>query len=277
MNKKNKKNFFLRRLVVKFGTKNLCGLSGNLNQSIFNDFARQIMELQKQGLEIIIVSSGAIKAGRERIKEILNSAIKTDCFDKKELAGIGSRHLMNKWGKAFGKLRKEVAQVWVTFGNWSHQGERRSIQSSIFDYLRNGVIPIINENDVVSDREIRLMDKKISENDRLASMIATKIKADAILFLTDEGGIYEKDPKINPQARLYEEITIKTKLKDIHLSKNISEGGTGGMKLKLKEALHCAKKGMLVAIAGNEKDVILKFARGEPVGTRIRKGTQFKK
>lgn len=276
MNKKVKKEPPLRRLIVKFGTDNLCGLSGNLDQSIFDDFARQVAELQRRGIEVIIVSSGAIKAGRERIKEMLNLGTEIARLDKKEVAGIGARHLLNKWGGAFENYGKEVGQVWITYGNWANEGERKSIQSSIFDYIKAGVIPILNENDVVSDREIKLMDKKISENDRLTEMIAEKAGADAVLFLTDEGGIYEEDPKINPRARLYEEVSSRVKPENIGISEDISEGGSGGMRAKLKEGSRCAKKGMVVAIAGGERDVILKFARGELVGTKIGTVTKIK-
>jgi len=267
MNKNNRRRVLIRRLIVKFGTANLCDQSGQLDQSIFDDFARQVAELLNQGIEVIIVSSGAIKAGRERVESL---GINIAHLDKKDLAGIGSPHLMKKWGDAFEGYGRLVGQVWVTFGNWANEGERESIRSSAFDYLRDGVIPVVNENDVVSDREIRLMEKRISENDRLAKMIALLMGANAILFLTDEGGIYEEDPKINSQARLYEEISARVKPEElIGVSGGTSEGGAGGMRVKLKEALRCAKRGMQVAIAGREEDVILKFVRGEPVGTKI--------
>ena len=273
MDEKAKRGLSLRRLIVKCGTANLCNQFGQLDQGIFNDFARQLVELQNQGIEVMVVSSGAIKAGRESME---NLGANTIHLDKKDLAGIGARHLLNKWGDAFESYGKEVGQVWVTFGNWANEGERNSIQSSIFDYLSNGVIPVINENDVVSDREIRLMDKRISENDRLAKMVASLVGADAVLFLTEEGGIYEEDPKKNPKAGLYEEVSVRAKPELIGISSGTSGTGTGGMMTKWKEASRCVKKGMLVAIAGNEEDVILRFARGEPVGTRIGTVTKFK-
>lgn len=263
----------VRRLVVKFGTANLLNQFGQFGQAIFDDFARQIVELQNQGTEVIIVSSGAIKAGRESMESLEASTMH---LDKKDLAGIGARHLMNSWGKSFENYGKEVGQVWVTFGNWANEGERNSIQSSIFDYLQGGVVPVLNENDVISDREIKLMDKMISENDRLAKMIASLVGADAVLFLTEAGGIYEEDPRKNPQARLYEEIDAWEKSELIGISRGTSRTGAGGMTAKWKEASRCAKKGMLVAIAGNEKDVILRFVRGESVGTKIGTVTKFK-
>lgn len=264
----------IRRLIVKVGTANLCDKSGQLVQNIFNDFSRQVAELMKYGFEVVIVSSGAIKTGKERMDELKLDATQ---LHKKDLAGIGARHLLNRWGEALELHGKEVGQVWVTFGNWTNKGERNSIKSSIFGYLKSGlVVPVVNEADVISDREIKTYEKGLSENDRLAKMVAFLVDADAVLFLTDKGGIYTKDPEKHHQARLYEEINAWAKPKLIGISNGTSKTGTGGMMAKWKEASRCAKKGMLVAIAGNEKDVILRFFMGESVGTRIGTTTKLK-
>jgi len=273
MNEKVKEGLMLHRMIVKLGTANLCNQFGQLDQDIFNDFARQVVKLQNQGMEVIIVSSGAIRAGEERMK---NLGINTVHLGKKELAGIGARHLLNRWGNAFGNFGKEVSQVWVTFGNWANEGERQSIKSSLLNYLKAVVVPVVNELDVVSDWEIIWMEKRISENDRLARMVALLVGVNAVLFLTDEGGIYEEDPKKNSQARLYEEISARAKPELIGISGTTSKVGTGGMLTKWKEASWLSKKGIRVAIAGREDDVILKFARGESVGTRIGTVTRFK-
>jgi len=258
----------LRRLIVKFGTANLCNENGQLDQDIFNDFARQVVELQNEGLEVVIVSSAAIKAGRERIESL---GLERRMLDKKELAGIGARHLMNRWGNAFEVYGRDVTQIWVTYSNWNDRGEKGSIKSSILNSLNSGVVPIINESDVVSDWEIKLMDQGISENDRLAKMTAFLIEADGVLFLTDEGGIYEQDPKINPQAKLYKEISAYAQPELIGISNNPSKYGSKGMRAKFEEAAECAKGGMRVVIAGREKNVILRFVKGESPGTKITK------
>lgn len=255
----------IRRLVVKFGTANLCDTDGRLVEKNFNSFAGQIKMLKDKGIEVVIVSSGGIKAGRERLE---NAIVEEASFlSKKEFAGIGSLELLKHWADAFCPL--VIAQVWVTYANWQSWGERKSIKSSIINYLKAKVTPIINENDVVSSEEIDLMDKKISENDRLARMVTFLIDADAVLFLTEEGGIFNDDPKKNPDAKIYEEVSAFADPKKIGISKGVSRSGTGGMMAKLQEASLCVKKGMRVAIAGNEENVILKFANGEPVGTRV--------
>jgi glutamate 5-kinase len=120
------------------------------------------------------------------------------------------------------------------------------------------------------------MEKGFSENDKLARMVAFLINADAVLFLTNKRGIYREDPKNNPHARLYKEINARVKPESIGISNGTSKTGTGGMMAKWKEASHCAKRGMRVAIAGNEKDVIVRFVKGESVGTRIGTATKIK-
>ena len=107
-------------------------------------------------------------------------------------------------------------------------------------------------------------------------MIAFLIRADAILFLTDSGGIYDGDPEKDSAARMYKEISAMARPKSIGVSQGTSGHGTGGMLAKCKEASACARKGMQVAIAGNEKDVILRFVSGEPVGTKIGIATKLK-
>jgi len=268
MREETQKESLPERLVVKFGTANFCNTAGKIDQNIFNDFTRQIVELIEKGAEVIIVSSGGIKSGLERMEDL---GLTTTYLDKKELAGIGARHLMNRWGNAFEVYQKEVSQIWITYSNWNDKGERESIKSSILNSLKAKVTPVINELDVVSDWEIKWMEQGISENDRLAKMIALLIEAEAILFLTNEGGVCLEDPKINSRTELYKEISVSTLEKSglAGISDNISEFGRGGMRAKFKEASECAQKGMMVAIAGREKDVIIRFARGESVGTKI--------
>jgi glutamate 5-kinase len=277
--KEDKKRILPRRLVVKCGTENLCTKDGEkkLDQKIFNDYARQIVELQRQGVEVIVITSGAIKAGRE---ELENLGLDTEDIDRQVLAAIGQPLLMKRWGEAFRKFGKTPGQLLLTFTNWSNERERNEVIQCIFDLLRIGQIPIINENDPVSDKEIELMERKISENDQLAKMTALKVGADAILFLTDEGGIYTADPKIDPKAKLYEEISTR----DIPAGLTCpaeedasGKSGAGGMVTKLKEALRCTKRKLRVAIAGYEENVILKFAKGESVGTKIGRVTRLKK
>jgi len=277
MSTKTKEKILPRRLVIKCGTENLCSHDDGkkLNQKIFDEYARQAVELQKQGVDVIFISSGAIKAGREELEDL---GLESKDIDRQALAAIGQPLLMKRWEGAFKKFDRTSGQLLLTFTNWSNERERSEVIQCISDLLKIGQIPIINENDPVSDKEIKLMEKRISENDQLARMTALEIGADAILFLTNEGGIYTADPKVDPRAQLYEEINVKDNLGDLINSneETFSENGLGGMMAKMKEASRCAKSKLRVGIAGYEKNVILKFARDESVGTKIGKVTRIK-
>ena len=254
----------MKRLIVKIGTGNLVNGNNVISQDRVTDICRQVATLASQGIEVVLVSSGSIKAGKDR----MGTLRKSPNLAKKEWAGIGARHLLNLWGNSFESYGIEIAQVWLTYTNWTHKNEYQSIKTSILSFLQSNIIPLVNENDVVSDREIVLMDQGISENDRLARMVAEMIEADAVLFLTDIGGIYDKDPHNDSSAKKYKTVG-KDMFQKIQNSNSKSDHGTGGVGTKLQEAFICFEKGMKVAIAGLEEDVILKFATGKQVGTSI--------
>ncbi len=257
-------------IVLKVGTKNLmCG--GLLHQDVFNEIARQVVVVEREEKKVVIVTSGAIKAGEERLID-LDKDFKN--LSKKDLAGVGARHLLNRWGEAFNPYHKEISQFWLTYANWRNSDELERIKVGIPNCLDNGLVPVINENDVISDSEILFMEKGISENDRLARMVAKLISAEAVLFLTDAGGVYEDDPRTNPKARMYEEINPFT-FEPRKLSE-VSEWGRGGIRIKIQEAKLCFLASMKVAIAGMEEDVLIKFSRGEKVGTTLSKFSRFK-
>lgn len=259
---KKKNNF--KKIVIKIGTQNLV-FNGRLNQLIFYDVARQIVDILKMGIQVTVITSGAVQAGRERLK-FLSKEVN---WEKKSIAGIGTRHLFNKWGLAFEKYGYEIGEMLITYANWQDEQELKSIKKTILDYVQFAVVPILNENDVVSDREIKSWENKISENDQLASMVAKLIGADAILFLTDVGGIFDKNPQ-DLSARMYSVININHLPPELKISNNTSAGGTGGMEPKVKWASGCVRDGIYTVIGGlQEKDAILKFVRREYIGTLL--------
>lgn len=263
----------IQRIVIKFGTESLFGDNGHLQQSVFRTYAKEIAVLRSGGIDVVIVSSGAIAAGRER----LTSLGKDDSvFSKKELASIGTRHLFNKWGDAFSVHGLDIAPVLVTYANWENTAERQSVKKSIIGCCKGGMIPVINENDVVSDEEIRSMEKGIGENDRLARMIAVLVKSDAVLFLTNVAGVYEKNPSVDAAARMFKELDRRNAFERIDTN-GTSSKGRGGIATKVAEAIRCIEEipGVSVAIAKGEKGAITRFVHGEPVGTRIGTKTDF--
>lgn len=269
--------FSARRLVVKLGTGVLLGTSrkteGQLDQEVFNNVAAQVVEAQKHcgGCGgVAIVSSGAIQAGQEQAKEF---HIDTTHLVREDLAGIGARHLLNRWAAAFHTHNREVCQVWVTTANWKNRRERLTIYFRMLQYINHEkTIPIINENDPVCSQ---WRGWGVRGNDWLAGMIARRISADGILFLTNVGGVYYRDPDTHPDARMYKTINARSIKKLLRLPFSASSTGTGGMRAKLIEAAKCFRAGMRVSIAGMDDDVIIRFAKGEPVGTTISTSTSF--
>ena len=265
-------NIRIRKLVIKLGTKVLSPY-GKLDQNVFNQVASQVMEAQKLGVEVTIVSSASILAGRERAQKLnLNVA----SLKKRYIAGIGARHLLNRWGQAFEEHGREIAQILISHGNLRDAEEKKSIQHAIRDYHIHGIIPIVNENDVVSDVEVYSMEHRISENDHLAEKLAAEIGADSILFLTNVGGVYEENPSLKPDARRFAEIDVATAEKLAGTAFGATENGTGGMSPKLLAAARCYhEKNMKACIASVSDNAIPKFIRGEKVGTLIGTSVHF--
>ena len=247
-------------LLIKVGRDVLVGPSGQLDQSIFGDIAWQCLETR---VSVAIVSSAAIQAGWE--SSIGAGRDTAAFFGDKEYAAVGARHLLQKWGEAFASYRRtsEIAQIWVTPTNLKDQGERGRISTAIRFCHRNGVVPIINENDVISE-SWRGMD-----NDVLAAEIAELTHPDAVLFLTRVGGVYEEDPAHNPHARRYYEIDTDAARVIASTIPTRPQYSSGGMRQKLFQAVRCADLGMRVGIAGVENSNIRRFAAGESVGTMI--------
>ena len=238
-------------VVVKFGTAVLFKDEG------FVKAAPQIIQLMKEGVRIVVVSSGSIEAGRERLLELGRNAKEVS---DKTLASLGSRVLLNRWSEVLSPFT-DVGQLWLTYGNWQDRGEKTSIEREIQNLLRCLLVPLINENDVVSDAELVQYQMGIGENDRLARMVAELVKADSILFLTEAGGVYGENT-------LLQELTVQVASRILPWEIT-SQQGRGGMPKKVEEALMCARKGMRVAIAGLTEDSIIRFVHGEHVGTIV--------
>ncbi len=265
-----------KRILVKCGTSVLCK-NGRLDQKIFNNIAKQVVRAEKFGVNMIIVSSGAIQAGKEEAERLYRNKIEVEKEDRPIFASNGSPYLFTKWGHAFKKHGRLISEELVTYANLNDSGEKKSILSNILKCyrLQPQSVPIINENDFVSDQEIKKMDQGISENDQLARMVAEFISADAVLFVTEIGGVYETDPNHNQDVRLYSEIDVQAANKIASMSSTTSINGTGGIKPKLREAVRCYQAGMRVSIADTQNDNIYKFALGNPVGTTIGESVSF--
>jgi len=263
--KTGSKTLSYRRLVLKLGTSLLTGGSDHLDQKIISGLVNQAAKLHSQGLELLIVSSGAIAAGRYKLG--LARERKGIPF-KQVLASVGQGRLMNIYDQLFSQHNITVAQALLTRADLSDRAGYLNARNTLLALLELGVICIVNENDVVAVDEIQ--EASFGDNDSLSAMVANLIDADLLLILSDIAGLYTSDPHINPDARLIPQVDridskIESLATDIH-----GTHGTGGMATKIEAARLATDSGVTVIIAdGREPDIILRLAAGEKAGTRF--------
>lgn len=254
-----------RRLVLKLGTSLLTGGSDHLDQKIISGLVNQAAKLHSQGLELLIVSSGAIAAGRYKLG--LARERKGIPF-KQVLASVGQGRLMNIYDQLFSQHNITVAQALLTRADLSDRAGYLNARNTLLALLELRVVCIVNENDVVAVDEIQ--EASFGDNDSLSAMVANLIDADLLLILSDIAGLYTSDPHINPDARLIPQVDridskIESLATDIH-----GTHGTGGMATKIEAARLATDSGVTVIIAdGREPDIILRLAAGEKAGTRF--------
>ncbi len=247
------------RLVIKVGSGVITGKNG-LNSRVINSLAEEICALKAQGKEIILVSSGAIAAGMKKtgIRKRPSSV-----SHQQALAAVGQSILMNSYERAFGKEGQKVAQILVTRDDLNHRGRYLNARNTIFTLLSWNVIPIINENDTVVVEEI-----KFGDNDNLSAMITDLTGSQLLINLTDIDGLYDKDPRKHPDARLIPVVEKIDKRIMNFASKIPGFLGTGGMASKITAAKKVNLAGIPVIIAnGKKKGIIGKIFSGEEEGT----------
>ena len=250
------------RIVVKLGTSVLTGGTPRLDRAHMVELVRQCAALQRAGREIIVVTSGAIAAGRERLGyPDLPATLST----KQMLAAVGQSRLMFVWESLFEIYSIHVGQLLLTRADVADRGRFLNARDALHALLERGVVPIINENDAVATAEI-----KVGDNDNLSALVALLAEADLLLILTDQGGLFTGDPRTHPDAQLIPEVrTIDETLLRI-AGDSVSGLGVGGMATKLQAADVARRAGADVVIAaGRAPDVITRAAAGEAVGTRF--------
>ncbi len=263
--KKHKAGLRYRRIVVKLGTRLLTGGGSHLEKNIISQLVSQVAKLHEQGAELILASSGAIACGRYKLG--LTGTIRGIPY-KQVLASVGQSRLMNTYDRMFGRYDITIAQALITKHDLSDRTGYLNARNTLMALLELGVICIVNENDVVSIEEIK--EAKFGDNDNLSAMVANLIDADMLMILTDIGGLYTTDPQINPAARLISEVKrIDAGIRRLGAASR-GDVGTGGMITKIEAAEKATETGVHVVIAdGRERDIIIKLASGEPVGTHF--------
>ncbi|NIN34742.1 MAG: glutamate 5-kinase [Gammaproteobacteria bacterium] len=262
MNNERKKLGQARRWVVKLGssllTNNGCGLRVDSLQAWVN----QMMDLRKQGCDVVVVSSGATAEGVARLGwKKRPHAI----HELQAAAAVGQMGLVQAYETCFQQYAVHTAQILLTHADIADRQRYLNARSSLSTLIKLGVVPIINENDTVSTDEI-----KFGDNDTLAGLVANLIEADLLVLLTDQQGLYDQDPRVNPSATLITEADAG----DLTLLRYAGKGGVlgrGGMQTKLHAATLAAKSGASSVIAsGHETNILTRLAAGEDLGTLLK-------
>ena len=238
-----------RRVVVKVGTSALTAGSGRLNPPRMIDLVRQLSELRGAGAEVVLVSSGAQQAGRERLGYPRER--KSIPF-KQMLAAVGQGRLMHFWEQYFELYDIIVAQVLLTREDVEDRRRYLNVRDTFESLLQGGILPIVNENDAVATEEI-----KVGENDSLSAMVANLIEADLLILLTDTDGLYTADPSVDAEARLIEQVEHIDEAVYELAKDTKSELGTGGMYTKIVAADMAVRCGTSVAIANGSRENVL--------------------
>ena len=251
------------RIVVKLGTSLLTGGSDHLNENIMSGLVAQVAQLHRQGLELLVVSSGAITAGRYKLG--LRKRLRGIPF-KQVFSSVGQSRLMLTYEQLFGRHNITVAQALLTKADLSDRAGYLNARNTLLALQELRVLCIVNENDVVAVDEIQ--EAKFGDNDNLSAMVANLVDADLLLLLTDTGGLYTADPRRDPDARLISQVErIDSGIEKLAIDAAGSLG-IGGMMTKIEAARLATASGITVIIAnGREPDVIVKLAAGEAIGT----------
>ena len=251
------------RIVAKFGTGLLTSGTENLDLPVMSSLVDQIARLHGQGKEIVIISSGAIVSGRQKLKNIPER--KNTPF-KQVLASVGQSHLMYTYEQLFSQYDITVAQALLTKGDLTDRTGYLNARNTLLTLIELGIICIVNENDVVAIDEIK--EFKFGDNDNLSAMVANLVDADLLALLTDIGGLYTADPHYNPQAQLIRRVDRIDA--EIERMAGVAAGrqGIGGMMTKIEAAKLATSSGVNVAIVdGREPDILLRISQGEDIGT----------
>lgn len=252
------------RLVIKIGTSVLTAGTDRLNRPLMVDLVRQISTLRSQGVQVVLVSSGAVASGWERLGFPPRRRNKDAAVSFKQvLAAVGQSRLMHLYEQLFDLYNLTVAQALLTRGDLQDRRRYLNARNTLLHCLEHGIVPIINENDAVATSDMRLGD-----NDTLSAYVANLLDADLLIILTDIAGLYTADPRRDPTATLLAHVeTIDERIWEMAGGTG-THRGTGGMQTKIRAADLATRSGTAVVItSGLEPNVVLRVAGGERLGT----------
>ena len=256
-----------RRVVIKVGSSLVTNEGRGLDRTAIAQWAEQIAALRAAGKQVLLVSSGAIAEGMQRLGWTRRPQ---EVHELQAAAAVGQMGLAQAYESCFGALGIRTAQILLTHADLADRARYLNGRSTLYTLLAFGVVPVINENDTVVTDEI-----KFGDNDTLAALTANLVEADALVILTDQAGLYSADPRRDPTATLLHEVRAG----DPHLEAIAGGAGSqisrGGMITKVLAAKRAARSGAHTVIAsGREKDVLIRLAKGEQLGTQLLASTE---
>lgn len=259
MNRKKK------RIVVKVGTSTLTNEFGKRNLHRIEELAMTLADIQNMGNEVVLVSSGAIAVGANKMR--LSEPPK-EMRMKQAAAAVGQCDNMFLYDKFFGYYSKTVAQILLNAEDIQQEEKKENLSNTFEALLEHGIIPIVNENDSVSYTEIESEERLFGDNDKLSAVVAVLCKADMLVILSDIDGFYDKDPRFYRDAKLISRVdTIDESVYALAGGAG-SRRGTGGMKTKLEAAELAVSQGISTLVMnGNDPSRLYDIFKGKKVGT----------
>jgi glutamate 5-kinase len=256
-----------RRVVIKVGSSLVTNEGRGLDRTAIAQWAEQIAALRAAGKQVLLVSSGAIAEGMQRLGWTRRPQ---EVHELQAAAAVGQMGLAQAYESCFGALGIRTAQILLTHADLADRARYLNGRSTLYTLLAFGVVPVINENDTVVTDEI-----KFGDNDTLAALTANLVEADALVILTDQAGLYSADPRRDPTATLLHEVRAGDPHLEVIAGGAGSQISRGGMITKVLAAKRAARSGAHTVIAsGREKDVLIRLSKGERLGTQLLASTE---
>ena len=262
-----------RRIVIKAGTSILTSPPEHraLDLKVMGDLVRQICEVAQSGGEVLLVTSGAIAAGREALGSGHEHS-ERDIPTRQVMAAVGQSRLMHTYQQMFASHGFQMAQTLLTINDLSDRQAYLNVRNTLRGLMEFGVVPILNENDVVAVDEIG---EVFGDNDRLSALVANLVDADLLVILTDIDGLYTADPGIDPAARFIPQVDRVNDEVESVAGKNRNPWARGGMATKLEAARLVTTAGIaMVMCHGLAPDAVLRAAQGDAIGTLFQPGAE---
>lgn len=252
----------IRRCVIKIGSALLTDNGRGLAHAAMDGWVQQVAALRKQGVEVVLVSSGAVAEGMSRLGwDKRPKAL----HELQAAAAVGQMGLIEAYESRFQHYGLHTAQILLTHDDLSNRKRYLNARSTLNSLLQMGVVPVVNENDTVVTEEI-----KFGDNDTLAALVGNLVEAELLIILTDQQGLFDKDPRQHTDARLIHE-GVAGDPQYLAVAGDGGKLGRGGMRTKLTAAALAARSGTSTVIAyGREPDVLTRLYQGEELGTLLR-------